>query len=108
MRTLRRKAAVLMVLSLTLQGCMATAPDHAFCNRHAAPATSVVATTAGAPTVLNRSVITPPSPLQQANLVVPSVIHASHIAGVNQPGVAGFLLNNVTQLLLVCAVSGKC
>lgn len=106
MRTLKKEVAMLFTLGLALQGCMATSPVHTACSGHNVPAPAAPA----APTVnpLARSGIVPAPPPPQLPFSPPPVIRDSPAPGAIPSGVPRFLLNNVTQLLLVCAVSGNC
>ncbi|CAA6822130.1 MAG: Unknown protein [uncultured Thiotrichaceae bacterium] len=103
MRTFRKEAAMIVTLGLALQGCMVTTPDHTFCSGH----NNLQTSPSSAASPLARSAIMPLPPQLPAS-PVPPVIRENPTPGAIQPGVSNFLLNNVTQLLLVCAVSGNC
>jgi hypothetical protein len=99
MCTFRQKALLLSVFVLTTQGCMVSTPHKSAC------ATGSVA---------------PSSPALGAKMLPPTVPGQetpNPVATLNKPGAApadtdmelpSFLLNNMTQLLLVCAATGNC
>ncbi len=94
MCTHRKKSLpVIVILSMTLQGCMVTTPNSAICPGSVKTAVAPMSKTL---------------PPQQPALTVPPVIHNSPTGSVTLSAVPNFLFNNITQLLLVCAVSGKC
>lgn len=98
----KKEATMIITLGLALQGCMVTTPRHALCtgqNLQARPAPT------GNP--LARSGITSPQP-QLSSSPLPSVIRDSPSSGKAQSDMPSFLLNNATQLLLVCAMTGNC
>ncbi len=102
MCTFKKEAAMIVTLGLALQGCMATTSDRAFCSGH-----NLQAPPSAAVSPLARSAITPLPPHLPVS-PVPPVIRDNPTPGATQSGLSNFLLNNMTQLLLVCAVSGNC
>ncbi len=102
MRTIKKEVTMILAAGLVLQGCMVTTPDYAACSAHnlhnnPAPTVNPLAHSGHTPqqTPLSPSAMSP-------------VVRTHSTSRKTQFDLPSFLLNNVTQLLLVCAQTGKC